>query len=608
MRIWQKRAWLLSGLLAGTLPAAAGTASNILVTVEAAALADAVAPPLNRGAAPAFVAGVPGVTLRSQGDAAPQADLSIRGDPFSSSGLLLSGLALHNPQTEHFQSDLPVPCDVFTTPQLLTGLDQFLASSGHPAGSVALAIAPIDDVRRVEIGGGTGDQFTSLRFSRSDLTEDRVTVGESVFAEGASVDRTDGRDDSYLNRWSAGAQTQARTDAKQFDLLGAYGWRAFGARGFYGAPPAFASSEEISEALVAVAATFDDGAPDPSHIAGSWQRTDDRYWLDRTDHDLYANHAVSDVATIHGDTRQPLAQNLDLDLRLDADEEWLDGWYAGSFPSVGLGAHERGHVSLATVPQYAIGDVTFSAGGSLDAFSDDRPAWLPAAGIEWHPSAARRVTLSYVEAVREPSFTELDYNSPGSLGNSGLERQHTRTLELAWREKRSFAEGGLAFFAEDGHDMVDWAQFAPGGPWQATNLDPVRTYGLVADAAAPLARALDATFSYQALVRACDTELHASRYVLDYPEHTVRLGARVRLSDNLALACWQECAVYAENPARNGSSISLAANAEVRWRVWPQEGLEIAIGVVNPWSDRFEIYPGQPVAGPRAYASMKRTW
>ena len=612
MRTSIQPAWLPIALLVAPLLAARGETSNILVRVEATVLADAVAPPMDHSTAPAFVADLPGVSLRSQGFAAPQADLVIRGDPFSSSGLLLSGLKLHNPQTEHFQSDLPVPYDVFGAPRLLTGIDQFRASSGHPAGSVALDFAPIDDVRRIEIGGGPDDLFANLRLCRSDVTDDHIAIGESAFAEAASVVRTDGYDDNYLNRWSAGAQAQARGGGNQLDLLGAYGWRNFGARGFYGAPAQFAAEEQVAESLVTAAATIDNDGPDntPSHVSCGWQQTDDRYWLDRTDHDLYANHSLSDMATVHGDTRQALGADLDIDLRADADEEWLDGTHNGIIlPNyAGLGTHERGHVSLAALPRYAIGDVIFSAGGSLDAFSDDRAAWLPAAGIEWRPSATRKFSLSYTEAVREPSYTELDYNSPGSLGNSGLERQHTRTVELAWRETQSFAEGGIALFAENSHDLVDWVRQAPGGSWTATNLDHVRTYGLLADAAVPITRTIAATFSYQALTKECDTAVYASRYVLDYPGQTVRAGIRARLTPDLAFACWQECAAYADNPARNGSDVSAAANAELRWQVWRQEGLEAAIGVVNPWNDAFETYPGQPVAGRRCYASMKRTW
>ena len=610
MRMPKKGIWLLGGLTAAPLLAAGSAATNILVRIEATALADAVAPPMDRSAAPAFAADVPGVSLRSQGTSEPQADLSIRGAPFSSSGLLLSGLALHNPQTEHFQSDLPVPYDVFGTPHLLTGLDQFRTSSGHPAGSVAIDLSPLDDVRRIDIGGGADDLFSNLRLCRSDTTDGHITIGEGAFAEAASVDRTDGYADNYLNRWSSGAQAQVRGDGNQLDLLGSYGWRAFGARGFYGAPAQLASEDQVAESMAMAAATIDSGRPDgaPSRVSCGWQQTDDRYWLDRTDHALYANHTLSDAADLHGDTRQALSRDLDIDLRADGDEEWLDGAYAGTLPSAGLGTHSRGHVSLAALPRYTIDDVTCSAGGSVDLFSDDRAAWLPAAGIEWHPGATRQVTLSYTEAVREPSYTELNYHSPGSLGNSGLTRQRTRTAELAWREKQAFAQGGITLFAEEDHNLVDWVRQAPGKSWRATNLDHVRTCGLVADAAVPITHAVNATFSYQALAKTCDTAVYASRYALDYPEQSVHAGVRLRLTPDLAFACWQECAVYADNPARNGSDVSLAANAELRWQVWQQQGLEVAAGVVNPWNNAFETCPGQPTADRRCYASMKRTW
>lgn len=601
---------LLGGLLAVSLPAADVKATNILVQVEATALLDSVAPPIVRGSAPAFVTGLPGVSLRSQGYGAPQADLCIRGSPFSASGLLLAGQALHNPQTEHFQADLPVPYDVFGVPTLLTGLDQFRTSSGHPAGSVALGFAPLDNLRRLEIGGGAGDQFANFRFVHADTTADHLAIGESIFGEAASVDQTDGRADNYLNRWSAGAQAQVRGGGNQFDLLGAYGWRAFGARGFYGAPVAFGAEEQVAEALVTAAATIagrQPGAP-PSQISASWQRSEDQYWLDRANHGLYATHTISDMANLHVDTRQPLGRDWDIDLRADASEEWIDGSYTGTIPSAGLGTFRRGRVSLAALPRYTVGDVTFSAGGSLELFSDDEDAWLPAAGVEWRPSDTRRVSFSYTEAVREPSYTELNYNSPGSLGNNGLDRQHTRTLELVWREKHSFADGGLALFAEDGHNLVDWVRNTPGGRWTAMNLDQVRTYGLVADAAIPLTHTLDATVSCQALIKACNTNLYASRYVLDFARQTIRAGVRARVTDNLAMACWQEGAFYGDNPARNGTDVALAANAEIRWQVWPQEGMEVAVGVSSPWNNIFETYPGQPGADRRCYASLKRSW
>ncbi len=608
----RQRALLLVWLLAPLAVLAGGTTNAFRVEVEAAAMADAIAPPMCRSTAPAFVTGIPGVALRSQGFAEPQADISIRGAPFSSSGLTLGGLSLRNPQTEHFQSDLPVPCDVFGPPQLLTGLDQFRASAGHPAGSVALGFATLEDLRRIEVGGGPNDLFANLRLTRSDALDDLLVVGEGAFVEAASIGHADGYADNYLNRWSGGAQAQFRGNGNQLDLLGAYGWRDFGARGFYGTSPSYPAAEQVDEWLAAATATLGRDNPDlpPNHVSWGWTQTDDSYWLDRSNHGLYANHTLSDTATLHGDTRQALTPGLDLDLRADADAEWLDGTHSGTISPAytGLGTHAREHLSLAALPRWTVGEFTGTAGGSGEFFARDQAAWLPAAGIEWHPSATRRVALSYTEAVREPSYTELDYESPGSLGNNGLQRQHTRTLELAWRETHACAEGGVALFAEDGRNLVDWVRSTPGGRWVATNLDHVRTYGFLADAAVPITHTVAATFAYQALAKTCATDVYASRYVLDYPEQSIRLGVRVRLIDDLAFACWQECAVYAGNPDRDGTDVSLAASAELRWRFWPKEGVELAAGIVNPWDSSLEIYPGQPSAGPRVYASMKRTW
>ena len=601
-----RTACLLAALCAPASHAA--DATHLEIHVEAIAVAQVMAAPSERAEAPAFLSGLPGVALRSQGYGAPQADLSIRGAPFSSSGLMIAGLPLYNPQTEHFQADLSIPADVFSAPELLTGLDQFRFSAGHPAGSVAMTLAPIDDLRRMEIGGGAGEQFGSLRACASENTGDNTVVGASTFGDWGSIASTDGYKDNYLNHAGGGGQLQMRKPDAQFDLLGAYGWRQFGARGFYGAPAAFPSEENVQESLVLGSAMFDGAADAPSHVTAGWQQTDDRYWLDRTAHDLYANHTVSDVASAHGDTRMMVNQDWAVDVRGDASEEWIDGVHSGLFPGAGLGTHERGTASGAVLPRYTLGDVTVTAGGALDVFTDDRPAWLPAAGVEWRPNPNRRFALDYTEAVREPSYTELDYESPGSLGNSGLQRQLTRDAEFIWREHGDSVAGGVAVFAEEGCELVDWAKLAPGGPWTAINLDRVYTVGMTADVAVPVTESSDALASYQALGKWSDTDLYASRYVLDYPRQTVRVGGRFRLTSALTLNVWQELDLYADNPARTGTSVSPAAGAELRWQPLRREKMEIAIGVVDPWNSHFETYPGQPAAGSRGYVSGKFEW
>ena len=77
--------------------------TNWVIHVEATPLSPVVRP------GPSLLKEVPGLTVRDQGAGSPQADLSVRGSPFNSTGLLLNGLTLRNAQTEHWHADVPAP-------------------------------------------------------------------------------------------------------------------------------------------------------------------------------------------------------------------------------------------------------------------------------------------------------------------------------------------------------------------------------------------------------------------------------------------------------------------------------------------------------------------
>jgi iron complex outermembrane receptor protein len=588
--------------------AATNDVSAMRVEVVAPALTAAPATGDAWSGAP-MLANLPGVAVRSQGVASPQTDLSIRGNPFNAGGLLLSGATLRNPQTEHFQADLAVPGEYFTAPELLTGLDRFRAAAGHPAGSVALDFAPATGLNRVAAGiGEYGQRFGRFLLSDTYAETNGATTGVSGFGAWDRVDRTDGRPDNELERWTGGGHAQHCTEVAQADVLTAYTERAFGARGFYGANPAYPAEEEVREWLVVAGVTV---RPEPDvswHAVVAWQRTEDQYWLNRTNRSLYANSHVSQSLTGQLATHQPLTAHLALEARVDADWEWIDSRYEGTIPSTGLGVHERGHVSFALLPVWTAGDWRVTAGGACDAFTDEDPAWLPAAGVEWAPVAGQAFFASYTEAVRRPSYTELNYESPDSLGNSGLERQQMRTWEAGWRAAVSDLDCRVALFAEDGREIVDWVRESEGSRWTAANLDRIRSYGATADLTLALTGATDLTLATLLLHKVCDTDVYASRYALDYPEQEVRLGLRTRLVAGVGLRVWQGVAHYADNAARTGSDCQWASGVEARWQVAGMRGLTLVAGAVNIWDEAFEVFPGQLEAGRRAYASAEYAW
>ena len=589
--------FLLSVVLTGLARALAQEApSNITVTVEASSLAPTARP------GPSLLKDVPGLGLRDQGYGSPQTDLSIRGGAFNSSGLLLNGLTLRNAQTEHWQADVPAPEVWFGAPKVLTGLDRFRAAPGHPSGSVALDLAPMTgDLRSLTAGAGSkGMLFGNALATETAPLPNGGSSGASGFFSFDRSDQTDGYSDNDLARATVGGRVGAASDALQADLVTAASWREFGARGFYGTSPAYPAEERVGDTLVAGSLRGTGDPLNPARLTAAWRRTEDTYWLDRHDHDFYENDHTTDFFALHGDTRRTVSETFSVDLRADADLETID--------SSSLGDHTRSHGSFAVLPNYSVGALTFTAGGSLDLFSRGSPAWLPAAGVEWGLSDSQALFLTCTEAVRQPSYTELNYESPSSLGNAGLDRQETRLAELGWKGHAGLFKWQAALFNEEGRNIVDWIRAAPGSRWNAVNLGEVRTWGAAADVRADVTSDTGLGLDLLALAKDCDTGFYASRYAMDYPDASAGASLRHRLTRDLLIRFRQGASKYAGNPVREHGDWFLDTGAELQWRLPRAPGFTLNAGVDNLLGDDFQIYPGQESAGRRLFGSLAYAW
>lgn len=570
--------------------------SNIVVRVEALSLAPTARP------GPSLLKDVPGLTLRDQGSGGPQTDLSIRGGPFNSSGLLLNGLTLRNAQTEHWHADVPAPEVWFAKPTVLTGLDRFRTAPGHPSGSVSLELAPLaEDLRSVTAGSGNkGLFFGNALATETEPLEHGGIAGASAFLSFDRSSQTDGYSDNDLLRTTAGGRLGATSETLQGDLVTAYSWREFGARGFYGTDPKYPAEERIADALAAGSLKWTEDPLNPARVTAAWRRTDDTYWLDRNNHAFYENDHTTDFFALHGDTRRTFSEALSVDLRADGDLETIN--------SSSLGDHERSHGSFAVLPNLAAGPLTFTLGGSLDVFTDDTPAWLPGAGVEWALSNEHTLFLTYTEAVRQPSYTELNYESPSSLGNAGLERQETRTTELGWKGSADIFTWKTTLFYEEGQNIVDWIRRAPGARWTSVNLDEVRTWGATAEGRATLTADTDLGLDLLALDKSCDTDFYASRYALDYPDASAGATLRHRLTRDLLVRVRQGVSKYESNPVRQHDDWLLNTCAELQWHLPRLSGFTLNAGVDNLLDDDFQVYPGQESAGRRFFGSLAYAW
>lgn len=544
-----------------------------------------------RGASAAFAA-------REQGPAGGLADLSVNAGAFSESGLVLAGAPLRNAHTEHFNADLPIPSAWIGGVDAPTALDLARRTAGHTAGALALELsAPSEREGSVTAGAG----LRGLAFVRADAAEgfaitDSVRGWAGAFVDSAHADRADGYDDNSLWRVAAGGRVGALAENWRADLLVAGFWRDFGVRGAYGANEKYPAWEEDAGGMLFGSWKYDAGDGQPAELTVSWQREHDVYWLDRYDHEFYENRHTSDSVVLHGAMRRVLSEMFFVDLRSDTLFEIIR--------SRSLGDHSRVQESLAAIPGVAVGDWEFSLGPAADLFSDYGSRFSGAGGIAYSFDERTKAQLSYREAYRAPSYTELNYESPSSLGNSGLPLKGRRTVALDLVRDR--ARIGL-FYARSSH-LVDWLKSSPSSAWYATDLGEVDVFGASGEGEWKLGGGVTLRAEGELAKKFSDADYYASRYALDYPLAGIVGTLKWEIVEGLAVSWRQGVEVWERNPIRRGGRIRNVSRAEASWELPFLRGVTARLGVDDIFDQGFEVFPGQRAAGISAYASLTWRW
>ncbi|MCE9613381.1 MAG: TonB-dependent receptor [Lentisphaerae bacterium] len=590
---------LVAGLAHGGEAAAPATTNLEPMTVVAHDLAPARAygqvDTLGRA-----LAALPQVLVNSQGGYGVQNDLSIRGSSFSGAGLSLGGLSLRNPQTEHFNAELPLPAALLTAPRVVTGLDQARQTDGHLVGSVSMDFAPVRATRRLSGGVGETDRQWESAFVQQPVAADKAggTWGASAFGahEGAKgVDYPD----NDLDLWNAGGHLQYLAPDAQVDLAAGTLHKQFGARGYYGVSDTLPAQEETEDSLVFLSGRQGDLDGEFTRLSAQWRELDDTYDILPT---IFHNHTESRVLAGAADGRAALPADLALNWRAGVEDENMDG--------LTLGDHNRQRGILQALPAWTLGPLELTAGARGEVFSDDKPAWLPQAGAEVQVNDDNALYASYTETVRQPSYTELNYESPGSLGNAGLERQEARTAEGGLKHR--FGErmnGHAAVFQQWSEESVDWVRRTPESTrFEAVNLQDVDTLGVEAGLRGDVTKRLGLDGQYTWLDKHDDADVYASRYVLDYAEHLLHLSAVWRATETIQLTGTQVLRWQVANALRESDDFGTTGAVAAHLALPTCRHAVLTLAADNVWNNSFQPFAGQEVAGRRYSAGLTLAW
>ncbi|BDU75937.1 TonB-dependent receptor plug domain-containing protein [Mesoterricola sediminis] len=510
-------------------------------------------------------------------------DLRMRGTSFAGVLVCVDGVRWNDPQTAHFNLEIPVPLELVERIEVMTG-SQCTFFGADAVGGVVNIITRRPDGRasaRVEGGSFGSHAASALVEGRQGPWRGRAWAGYG-HSDGFAPDR----DGSLVQ---AGLEAERELPQGRARALYAYQDSRFGAQGFYGAYPSWEST--ASHALL-LSAVLDQGgfAEHATRVDAAWRRHDDNFVLYRDRPALYQNLHRDDTWQVKAVSVLHRGGGATFTAALEAGRDTL--------ASARLGHHQvdRGAAGLEWLQDLGAG-LTFQAGLRGDHSSAWGGVLTPTAGLAWNATRDLKLRAAWGKAFRAPSFTELYYASPAQVGNQDLRPERAESVEAGadW-----YGPGGttlgLTLFHRRDRAQIDWVRATAAEPWRADNIGTVTVRGLSASAAARPWPWLRCTAGMTLLDESLPPASYASRYAPDW----VRLQASLTADADLGSATRLALAWVHKRPGQGGPQPSLLALRLTR-RLGP---LEVQLRAENLLDRRVQEIPGVDVPGRAAYLAL----
>ena len=509
------------------------------------------------------------IFLEERGAGGGQADIVVRGGSFEQTLVLVNGFRVNDAQTSHHNLDLPIPLVAIDSIQALAGAGSTLHGVDALSGVVDfLTAAPDHNSLLLRAGQGSfesneemllagasrgpwsGRAAAERNFSTGFLADPGYTSPTYIPACSPQMVRQCQNDRDYRNE-DASIEAWGGSRLGVSDLLFASSDRSFGANQFYGAYNSwertkgwFASArQELGNHTVAafgyrrhtddfVLWRNDPAAYENNHIDGSWQGS------------------VRGTLTLHDESA--------LLIGFEADGDSINSFnFSNLNPSdviersFALGVHARnrgaGYVDLDLRPTKQ--RWSLSAGAREEIFSGGAQAvFSPEVAGTLSVAKNLKLRASGGYGFRIPTYTDLYYSDPSTLGNPSLKPESAWSSDggADWAPSAKLTLSATGFFSRQ-HDTIDYVKSAtvsnpylpagcPAGMWCADNLNGFGFSGVEARLAWIPIKSQTVRIAWTG-VHGAQSTLHGlqSEYVFNYPVQNIHASWSAALGHDFVL-------------------------------------------------------------------------
>ena len=419
---------------------------------------------------------VAGLDIRRRGAEGMQADLYIRGGSFDQTLLLIDGIKVEDPQTGHHTMNMTLPLEVIEKIEITKGSAGRIYGQNAFTGAINIITKKdIENNISLNLAGGSFNQ------KRGSLTVERKLENSDILfnynrkeSEGYRYN-TDFKNDEFF------VKSNFKIKDQNISAIGAFNERKFGANGFYASPAAIDQYEETQASLFGFSTTYkkNDLILKPKLY---WKRNQDMYVYLRQDPSVYRNLHISNKvgAELNASTSNSLG-NLGLGFDLSRV----------SLKSNNLGERKRTMLNMFVEQQVMLNNdkIDFTPGLAITYFSDvstklnyqnnffNNLFFYPGMDLGYRLNNNLKLYTNIGFTYRIPTYTDLFYSSPTTLGNENLKLEKALTKEIGLKYLKDDFNFNFALYKRDASDIIDYVRNNEAQPWQASNIREINTSG-----------------------------------------------------------------------------------------------------------------------------------
>jgi iron complex outermembrane receptor protein len=407
---------------------------------------------------------IAGIDIRRRGTNGMQADLYIRGGSFDQTLLLIDGIKVDDAQTGHHTMNLALPIEVIKRIEIIKGPAARIFGQNAFNGAINIITKdlPNTDVS-LNVQGGSFNQFNAA-----------VTAGINLDDSSHIIHYSKNTSEGY--RYNTDYDNQNFVLKSTFNkknlpiaMLISLSDRNFGANGFYASPAAINQYEKTKASLVGFSTVIKNGnfIWKPKVY---WRRNEDEYIYIRNNPSIYRNLHISNkiAAELNGSYTSNIGVT---GFGVETAKVYLS--------SNNLGDNNRFVSTLFLEHRIELFDdkMDITPGVAVTYFSDFKFFAFPGIDIGYQLHANLRVYGNLGYTYRVPTFTDLNYKSPTTIGNPDLEPEKAFSQEIGLKWNRTRFNASVAVFNRDSNRLIDYVKMQNTDPWQPQNIQDVTTKG-----------------------------------------------------------------------------------------------------------------------------------